>query len=82
MKQEVVCSECTKKKLQFIDLRDITSARWRILGMSLNTGLPIVICNSCEWSPPGGTQQRQRPRQLKQLSLDPELQSRLETLSE
>lgn len=51
MKQEVTCSECEKKKLTFIDHKDITAARWKIIGLSINTGLPIVTCNTCEWKP-------------------------------
>lgn len=51
MKQEVTCSECEKKKLKFIDHRDITVARWKILGLSINTGLPIVTCDTCDWRP-------------------------------
>lgn len=53
MKLEVTCSECGTKKLKFIDHRDIMTARWRILGLNLNTSLPIVICDTCEWAPPG-----------------------------
>lgn len=51
MKQEVTCSECEKKTLSFIDHKDITAARWKIIGLSINTGLPIVTCNTCEWKP-------------------------------
>ena len=51
MKNEVTCSECEAKKLTFVDHKDITAARWKIIGLSINTGLPIVTCDTCEWKP-------------------------------
>lgn len=55
MKNEVTCSECGKKKMTFIDLQDLKGSKWKILGMDVGANLPIVLCDTCERSSPGGT---------------------------
>jgi hypothetical protein len=41
------CKLCDKKK-EFIDNKDITFSKWKIIGWNVSNGQPIVICDKCE----------------------------------
>lgn len=77
MKHEVTCSECDKKTLKFIDHQDIKAAKWKIIGFSVNTGLPIVTCDTCEWRPMSGCS---FPRASQPLKRDDKLVKEMEEL--
>lgn len=47
-KYNIKCSYCDKKE-SFNDTKDITFAKWKILGWNVDPVEPICICNKCEY---------------------------------
>lgn len=43
----VECQKCGRKEL-FEDSKDVTFAKWKILGWNVGLNIPICYCNKCE----------------------------------
>ncbi len=44
----IKCLECGKSGI-FIDAKDLTQAKWRILAWDVKTGDPKAVCEKCEY---------------------------------
>ena len=43
---ELQCCECETKK-KFVDAKDVTFQKWRIVAWNVSTANPIVACDKC-----------------------------------
>jgi len=43
---ELQCCECETKQ-KFVDVKDITFQKWRIIAWNVSASLPIVACSKC-----------------------------------
>lgn len=51
MAYKVECVECDKKE-SFMDMKDITYSKWKIIAWMLPSGDPRVVCPNCEYKLP------------------------------
>lgn len=54
---ELQCCECEAKK-KFVDAKDVSFQKWRIIGWNVGTTNPIVACDKCvlPWEKPSKTE--------------------------
>ena len=50
-KYETECTECGRKE-SFTEWRDLTYAKWKVIGWSVNRNEPYAICPDCEYGKP------------------------------
>lgn len=51
MKETISCNVCEEARISAFDEKDLKSARWVILGVSVNTGAFIAVCPKCDRTP-------------------------------
>ena len=77
---ELQCCECETKK-KFVDAKDVTFQKWRIVAWNVSTANPIVACNKCilPWEAPRHTknfdEDKKEPEPVEIGSTDPERNS-------
>lgn len=49
---KIKCAVCGKAG-KFIDAKDLTQSKWRILGWNIRDNEPTAICEKCEYLPAG-----------------------------
>ena len=47
---QVTCMECGKKE-SFVDVKDISYAKWHIIRWIMATGEPGCVCKDCDYIP-------------------------------